>query len=100
MHNEGEQVHLSEEEASGGRKNGIVRWVLIISLILAIGALSVIWMTGAALTDDPSADNASVGARIAEERDQAADAAAPAAPTAATSADEREIKDGMPVVNN
>ena len=78
MRTEGEEVHLSTEEASGGSKEGVVRKVLAIGLVLAILALSLIWITGAVSSDDPQADNASVGARIAAERDQAADAAAPA----------------------
>ena len=44
----GEEVDLTTEEASGGQKRGIVRYVLIISTLLAIVALSIIWITGAA----------------------------------------------------
>lgn len=44
----GEEVEMNTEEASGGQKRGIVRYVLIISTLLAIIALSIIWMTGAA----------------------------------------------------
>lgn len=80
MHNEGEEVHLSAEEASGGSKEGVVRRVLAIGLLLAILALSLIWITGALSSSDPETDNASVGARVAAEKDQAADAAAPAPP--------------------
>ncbi|MBL8656633.1 MAG: hypothetical protein JNJ92_04640 [Altererythrobacter sp.] len=78
MHNEGDEVHLSAEEASGGSKEGVVRRVLAIGLLLAILALSLIWITGALSSSDPEADNASVGARMAAEKDQATDAAAPA----------------------
>lgn len=45
----GEEVEMNTEEASGGQKRGIVRYVLIISTLLAIVALSIIWMTGAAV---------------------------------------------------
>ncbi len=44
----GEEVEMSGEEASGGQKRGIVRYVLLISMGLAILALSIIWITGAA----------------------------------------------------
>lgn len=47
MDRDGEEVHLSEREASGGEQPHIVRWVLGISLFLAIGLLSAIWITGA-----------------------------------------------------
>lgn len=52
MHTDGEQVHVSETEASGGSKEGVVRWVLVIGLLLAIGLLSIVWMTGAATQGD------------------------------------------------
>ena len=100
MHNEGKQVHVSEEEASGGSKEGVVRWVLIIGTLLAIGALSLIWITGALVSTNPDADNVSVGAKMAAEQEQAADAAAPAAPTAAAETSDREVQNGVPVVNN
>lgn len=42
----GEEVRLNETEASGGVKPHIVRYMLIISLVLAIVVMSVIWMSG------------------------------------------------------
>lgn len=45
----GEEVEMNQEEASGGQKRGIVRYVLIVSTLLAIVALSIIWMTGAVI---------------------------------------------------
>jgi hypothetical protein len=47
MERRGEEIHVSEEEASGGERTGIVRYVLAISLLLVIVALSAIWITGA-----------------------------------------------------
>jgi hypothetical protein len=44
----GEEVEVTTEEASGGQKRGIVRYVLLISTALAIIALSIVWITGAA----------------------------------------------------
>lgn len=52
MHNEGDEVHVNETEASGGSKEGVVRWVLIIGTLLAIGLLSAIWIFGAASQGD------------------------------------------------
>ncbi len=40
----GDEIHLSECEASGGEQPHIVRWVLAISLVLAVGLLSAIWI--------------------------------------------------------
>lgn len=44
----GKEVEMTSEEASGGQKRNIVRYVLMVSLGLAVIALSIIWMTGAA----------------------------------------------------
>lgn len=48
MQRHGDEVRETTEEARAGDTPGIVRWVLLISLTLAVVALSVIWMTGAA----------------------------------------------------
>ena len=49
MHKDGDHIDVTEEEASGGVKNHGVRYVLAISLFLAIIVLSLMWMTGAVL---------------------------------------------------
>jgi hypothetical protein len=49
MKRDGDQVQLSTEEASGGTSPHIVRYVLGISLFLAIIALSAVWITGTTL---------------------------------------------------
>lgn len=49
---EGDEIHIDEEDAAGGSKEGVVRWVLLFSLLAAIVLLSIIWMTGAAQSDD------------------------------------------------
>lgn len=48
MERQGDEIHISTGEASGGSTPHIVRYVLAISLVLAIAALSAIWMIGAA----------------------------------------------------
>ncbi len=50
MERQGEEVHVDTDEARGGSTPHIVRYVLLISLVLAIIALSVTWMTGALTT--------------------------------------------------
>lgn len=47
MRKRGDEVHLNTEEVRSGSSPNIVRWVLVISLFLAIIALSAIWITGA-----------------------------------------------------
>jgi hypothetical protein len=39
-----DEPHYSEERASGGSKEGVVRWVLGISLLLALVAMSLAWI--------------------------------------------------------
>lgn len=47
MERHGEEVHVTDDEARGGSTPNIVRYILIISLALAIGILSAIWIIGA-----------------------------------------------------
>ena len=54
MERQGDEVHIETNEARGGSTPHIVRYVLIISLLLAVGAMSLIWIMGAAST--PQAD--------------------------------------------
>jgi hypothetical protein len=98
MHTDGNQVHVSEEEASGGSKEGVVRWVLIFGLILAIGALSLIWITGALSSADPDADNVNVSAKIAAQKD--ADRAGEEAPLPVQTGDKQRVRNNLNVVEN
>jgi hypothetical protein len=105
MHTEGNEVHVSTEEASGGSREGVVRWVLVLGTLLAILALSAIWIGGALSTDDPDADNANVSAKIAAEQDQdaATDTDSIVSPTSSATAaadDQTSVKNGDPVVTN
>jgi hypothetical protein len=52
MQRNGDEIQVSEEEASGGVKQHNVRYVLAISLFLAIGLLSAAWI-GMAMFNDP-----------------------------------------------
>ncbi len=51
MEREGDEVHLDTEEASGGDKDKSLSYVLVIGTLLAILALSAIWITGAYKAD-------------------------------------------------
>jgi hypothetical protein len=53
MERQGDEVHIETTEARGGSTPHIVRYVLVISLLLAIGALTLIWVTGAVTSDQP-----------------------------------------------
>ena len=44
MHMEGDEVHVDDTEASGGSKPGVMRWVLAISLLFAVVAMSAVWI--------------------------------------------------------
>ena len=52
MERHGDEVHVNTTEASGGITRHGVRYVLAISLVLAIAFLSAIWITGAYLSAD------------------------------------------------
>ncbi len=49
MRRYGEEVHVDTDEVRGGSTPHIVRWVLGVSLFLAVMLLSATWMTGAYL---------------------------------------------------
>ena len=49
MERQGDEIHVSEEEASAGSQPHIVRWVLGISLVLAVLLMSAIWIGGSLL---------------------------------------------------
>ncbi len=50
--NRDSKVRIDEEDVSGGSKEGVVRWVLGIGLLLAIVLLSVIWIVPALMQGD------------------------------------------------
>lgn len=51
MERQGDEVHIETDEARGGSTPHIVRYVLVISLFLALAAMSLIWITGAVSRD-------------------------------------------------
>lgn len=53
----GEEIHLDTDEARGGSTPNILRYILLISLALAVLAMSAVWI-GRALWDRPASGNA------------------------------------------
>ena len=46
MERQGDEVHVSETEASGGVQPHIVRYVLGVSLLLIVVLMSLVWIIG------------------------------------------------------
>ena len=63
------RTSIDETDAKGGSNEGVVRWVLLISLTGAIIALTLVWVTGA-LTQGPVESQMNVERRIEAERDR------------------------------
>jgi hypothetical protein len=59
MEREGDEVHIQTEEARGGSTPHIARYILAISLFLAVAALSLIWITGALSSNPPNGGSGS-----------------------------------------
>lgn len=53
MERVGDEVHLHDDEARGGSTPHIVRYILIASLILAVVAMSAIWISRALYEQAP-----------------------------------------------
>jgi hypothetical protein len=64
MERQGDEVHIDTTEARGGSTPHIVRYVLVISLLLAIGALTLIWVTGAVTSDQPERNGEVTGQAV------------------------------------
>ena len=69
MHKEGDEIHIDDNEASAGETSGRMRWVLAIGTVLAIGLLTIIWMTGA-LTQGDVEEEATVTGEILSTDDE------------------------------
>ena len=63
MHKEGDEIHVSDTEASGGSKEGVVRWVLLGGLVLAVILMSVVWIVPA-MTQGDVEEEATVSGEI------------------------------------
>lgn len=69
------EIHVTTTEASAGSKTGMMRWVLLISLGLAIAAMTLIWITGALSQDDVESQGTATGREEAQAEAQGAPAA-------------------------
>ena len=61
-----DEIHVSTENSRSGSTPHIVRYVLAISLLLTIVALSAIWMTGA--FNAPDVQNSTVNATTSKDQ--------------------------------
>ena len=66
--NNNDQVHINEEDVSGGSKEGVVRWVLLGGLVLAVLLLSVVWIVPAMMQGDVE-EEATVSGEISSMED-------------------------------
>lgn len=101
MEKQGNEIHVSETEASGGSKEGVVRWVLLIGTLLAIVLLSIIWMTGA-LTQGDIEEEATMSGIAASQSDADGDDTDSIVGLEQDSSltDENRIEDGLEVIEN
>ena len=63
MHKEGDEIHVDDTEASGGSKEGVVRWVLAGGLLLALVLMSLVWIIPA-MTQGDIEEEATVSGEI------------------------------------
>lgn len=73
MDQRGDEVHTSSTEATGASREGVVRWVLIIGLLLVVVLFAVIVMIGTGSQDNGDDSHMNVNREILH--DQAADEA-------------------------
>ena len=60
------QTRIDQADAKAGSREGVVRWVLLISLTLAILAMTLIWVTGALTQDNVESQGTATGRVEAE----------------------------------
>ena len=73
MDQRGDEIHVSGTEASGGSKEGVVRWVLIIGLLLVVIAFAVIVFSGALSQPEGDSSEYNVSNEIAAQENAAAE---------------------------
>ena len=71
-HQENGETHIDAEDASGGSKEGVVRWVLGIGLLLAVVFMSLIWIIPALSQGDVEEEITASG-NITSSSDEAGD---------------------------
>ena len=68
MQNADKEIHIDDTAASGGEKSGHMRWVLGVGLALAIGLMTIIWITGA-LSQGDVEEEGTVSGKITSQQD-------------------------------
>ena len=66
MDRDNKEIHIEDDDARAARTNTGLRWVLAISLLLAVALLSAIWIFGA-LTQSEAEEEVSVSNELAQE---------------------------------
>jgi hypothetical protein len=69
MDQRGDEVHTSATEATGASREGVVRWVLIIGLLLVVVLFAVIVMVGAGSQDNGDDSHWNKNREILHDRD-------------------------------
>lgn len=65
-----QEIHLDKDDARSGSTPHVVRYVLFTSLMLAMIALSAIWITGALDAPDNTGGHADTAKAVAEDGGQ------------------------------
>ncbi|MBB3034975.1 hypothetical protein [Alteriqipengyuania lutimaris] len=68
--NNHDEIHIDEEDVSGGSKEGVVRWVLGVGLVLAVVAMSLIWIIPALMQGDAEEEATVAGTMEATSEDE------------------------------
>lgn len=66
MERRGQEIHLDQDEARAGSTQKVVRYILLISISLAIIALSAIWITGALTSPEGTGADADTARAVQE----------------------------------
>ncbi|GGD45156.1 hypothetical protein GRI62_10200 [Erythrobacter arachoides] len=95
------EIHIDSEDASGGSKEGVVRWVLLISILAAVLILSIIWMAGAFSQNEDESSATYEPATATEQGAIIGDTDSNLAADSMTDmADDSSVQDGLPVTEN
>lgn len=68
MERRGEEIHIDSDKARAGSTPHVMRWVLGVSLTLAIIAMSAVWIIPSLLQGETVAENDTAAAKAREGR--------------------------------
>lgn len=68
MDQRGDEIHTTATEATGASREGVVRWVLIIGLLLVVVLFAVIVMIGAGSQDNGADSQMNVNRQILHDK--------------------------------